>query len=503
VNGSLKNSAVTVSGGGILNGTGTVGNVAAQSGGIIAPGNSIGTLNVNGNITFGAGSIYQVQTDASGASDSIVASGVASINGGTVQVQPATGTYSANTAYTILSAAGGINGNFAGASSNLLFLTPTLTYGPTSVVLTLAQATATQGVTFPSVAQTKNQVASATALQAGGAAGGTLFSVVLNSTSAANARAAFDAASGEIHATLLADEAQAADQSRRVLLEHMRGAPQGEGWSLWGQVSGDWGRIHGDGNASAASHSSAGLTVGADKALGDHWRAGVDGGYGSSTLSVPGRASAANIHGGHVGAYAFGDYGPILLRAGGDYGFGTAKTLRSIAFTGFADTAQSSQDTRSSQIFAEAGYDVALEKLTIEPFVGVNWTQLQAGAFKETGGSAALASTAKDLDSDSVNLGASFTPQPLSLYGMALAPQLRASWQHAFSLHIPSRQLSFVSTGQAFTVLGTPLDADRALVDAGLSLQATSNVQFSAGYFGAYGARASDHTVKLTADLAL
>ncbi|MCP4735088.1 MAG: hypothetical protein GY873_12935, partial [Bosea sp.] len=84
VDGTLT-GAVTLDGG-TLGGSGTVGGVSVASGGTIAPGNSIGTLTVSGNVSFASGSTYQVEVNAAGQSDRIVASGSASITGGTVQV---------------------------------------------------------------------------------------------------------------------------------------------------------------------------------------------------------------------------------------------------------------------------------------------------------------------------------------------------------------------------------------------------------------------------------
>src|SRR5260370_14205903 len=75
VNGSLSGSLVMVSGGGILGGIGTVGAIAANTGGIVAPGNSIGTLNVAGNVVFASGSIYQVEVNAAGQGDKLLAGG--------------------------------------------------------------------------------------------------------------------------------------------------------------------------------------------------------------------------------------------------------------------------------------------------------------------------------------------------------------------------------------------------------------------------------------------
>jgi T5SS/PEP-CTERM-associated repeat protein len=61
VNGSIANSTVTVQSGGMLGGSGTVGAVIVQSGGTINPGNSPGTLNINGDIDWLGGGNYNWQ----------------------------------------------------------------------------------------------------------------------------------------------------------------------------------------------------------------------------------------------------------------------------------------------------------------------------------------------------------------------------------------------------------------------------------------------------------
>ena len=74
------------------------------------------------------------------AAESVVtATGAATINGGTVDVQAAAGTYGLSTTYTILTATGGVTGAFISATSNFIFLTPTLNYDANAVTLTLAQ----------------------------------------------------------------------------------------------------------------------------------------------------------------------------------------------------------------------------------------------------------------------------------------------------------------------------------------------------------------------------
>jgi uncharacterized protein with beta-barrel porin domain len=65
-----------------LGGNITVGATPILAGGTIAPGNSIGTLHVNGAYTQAAGSVYQVEVDPnsnSSTSDLIAANGTAAL----------------------------------------------------------------------------------------------------------------------------------------------------------------------------------------------------------------------------------------------------------------------------------------------------------------------------------------------------------------------------------------------------------------------------------------
>src|SRR6185437_12699237 len=59
---TVSNGTLSVDGslGGTVAGTGSVGTTTIASGGTIAPGHSPGTLHVNGDLTFDAGSIYRV-----------------------------------------------------------------------------------------------------------------------------------------------------------------------------------------------------------------------------------------------------------------------------------------------------------------------------------------------------------------------------------------------------------------------------------------------------------
>jgi hypothetical protein len=102
VNGSIASSSLTtVNAGGTLGGNGTVGNTTIN-GGTLAPGNSIGTLAVQGNLVFTAAASYMVEVSPANA-DRTNVTGAATLGGATVKASFAPGTY-VSKQYTIINA---------------------------------------------------------------------------------------------------------------------------------------------------------------------------------------------------------------------------------------------------------------------------------------------------------------------------------------------------------------------------------------------------------------
>jgi hypothetical protein len=138
VNGSIGPSAFFVNSGGTLGGSGTVGTTTVASGGTLAPGSSTG-LNVNGTLTFNAGSTYAVGVSPSTA-DKVVVSGTASL-AGTVQATFQGGSYKPKT-FTILTSAG-LGGTtfdtvtFSGAPSGF---STSVSYTTTDALLSVTSA---------------------------------------------------------------------------------------------------------------------------------------------------------------------------------------------------------------------------------------------------------------------------------------------------------------------------------------------------------------------------
>lgn len=520
VNGEL--GGLLTGNGGVLGGVGTLVTVNLGNGATIAPGNSVGTLNVT-DITFGAGSIYEVEVNDGGNvagvnNDLIDASGTAtidadaSVNVVAENVTDDGSTYAANTTYTILNADGGRTGEFGTLTENFAFLDGALTYDANNVFLTLTQ----NDVGFASVGQTSNQKATAGTLEGLGA-GATLFDAVLP-LSEAQALLAFDGLSGEIHAsakTVLIDDSRfvrdTASNRIRDAFEGVASAavpvlaygPDGanvvpantDGLAFWSSAFGSWGNWDGDGNAARLDRSTGGLFLGADASVSEGVRLGLFGGYSRTGFEVDDRASSGSADNYHLGAFGGVELDDLILSFGGAYSWHNVSTSRSVAFTGFTDTLSADYNAYTAQIFGEAAYRIDLGGASFEPFANLAYVNLSTNGFTETGGAAALTAASSVVDATFTTLGAraetdiSFGETQARLHGAL-------GWRHAFGDVTPTATHAFASGGNNFTVAGVPIARDAAVIEAGLDLALTSNMSIDFSYSGQIASGFADHGLK-------
>lgn len=508
INGQMENAPFTINAGGTLGGTGTVGAVDVLAGGTFAPGNSVGTINVNGNVSFAAGTVFEVEIDATGA-DLIAATGTATLAGGTVAVLATPGSVQFGTPYTILTAAGGVTGTFAGATTNLAFLSPTLIYTPNDVQLLLERNL----VSFCSVARTFNQCSTGTGAERLGL-GNAIFDAIV-ALDEDGARTAFDQLSGEVHASLggvLIEDSRflrdaATDRVRAAFGDGATAAvpvmaygPGGaqpasadtELVAVWADAFGSWGNWNGDGNAAALNRSLGGFLIGADGQVTDHVRLGVLSGYSHTSFGVGARNSSGNASSYHIGLFAGGEWGGFGLTGGAAYSWHRVETSRSVAFTGFTDTLNADYRAGTFQAFGEASYAIKLPGVTLEPFAGLAHVSVSAGGFVEAGGAAALASARSTTDITFGTLGLRASA-PLPFEGIDATARGMVGWRHAFGHVVPQSSFAFAGGG-AFPILGVPIARDVAVVEAGLDFKLSAATSFGISYAGQFGSGVSDHS---------
>jgi outer membrane autotransporter protein len=477
----------TVNAGATLGGTGRIG--SGSFAGTVAPGtNGVGTLSATGNVTFAAGSTFQVQVNPDASSDRLVVGGTAILQGGTVQslfLGSEDNRCGAAIQSTILTAGGGVSGTFSGVTSNFAFLTPSLSYDSNNVFLTLTRNAAT----FAERGATDNQRASAAAAEAL-KCGNALFNPLVQ-LSAADARTAFEQISGEIHAgtrgALLDDS--------RFIRDALTSARIGGG-GFWASGYGSWGEIEGDGNAAALDRESTGFFGGADLPLAPGLGAGVALGRSRAQFGLDARNSDSEVRSWHAAARVAGSLGGVRVVAGGAMSWHRIDTSRSIAFTGFSDSPSASYDGRTRQLFAEIGYELPFGAASIEPFAGAARVDVDTDGFTEAGGAAAL--TGEDGSSKAtfttLGLRARVGAGPVSLTGSA-------AWRHASGVERGESRLAFGPAGQSFTVTGASVAEDALMIEAGAGIGIGGAGRLRIVYSGQLAGETNDHGGRATLSL--
>ncbi|WP_414474407.1 autotransporter domain-containing protein [Microvirga sp. M2] len=500
LNGSLSGSSVSVQNGATLGGTGAV-----------------------GALTFAPGSIYKVKVFSAGQADRITAAGTATLSGGTVQVLAENGTYKPSTTYRILTAAGGVSGQFEGVTSNLAYLRPSLRYGVNDVTLTLEQKAA-----FNSVAATGNQSNVANALEALGP-NNPLYKAVIGQ-SASGARQAFEALSGEAHASAGAAASVGASLVQTTLVNRLNTAPASSSslrmaqgtytaayaadlpgkaprtapvpvrsfdprrFALWGEGFGSWGKVDGSANAAGLDTSTGGFILGAEANLDQTYRLGVAAGFTRTTFDVDSRLSSGSNETVFGALYGSTSWGGLNLRLGTSLAAHDIDTQRTVLFPGFAEAVSASYDGWTAQAFGEIGYRFDLARVQVEPFVGASIMRLHTASFQEVGGVSALAGFAQNQDLGTTTLGVRAEAQisediPLRAKGLI-------GWRHAYGDVNPAALMAFAGGSSAFTVAGTPVDRDALVAEAGLEWQASQAVSLGVAYQGQIGSQAQEHALK-------
>ncbi|HEY0117037.1 MAG TPA: autotransporter domain-containing protein, partial [Allosphingosinicella sp.] len=479
VNGSIT-GATQVNAAGTLGGTGTIG--GATIAGTLAPGSgTVGTLNASGNVTFAAGSTFQVEVNENGSSDRLTIAGGATLQGGTVSalfLGGSSGQCGSPITSTILSAQGGVTGTFSGVTANFAFLTPSLSYTANNVSLTLSRNAAT----FSERGATENQ------RQAAGAAealqcGNTLFNALVQ-LAATPAQSAFEQISGEIHPSA---RGALLDDSRFVREAMLAARPSRGGWAMG---YGSWGSIDGDANVADLDRRSAGLFAGFDIALGSDWSVGVAGGHSRADFDVDARAAEAEVRSWHVAARLGGSFGRFRLAVGGAVAWHEIETSRTIAFTGFSDTPTASYDGRTLQAFAELGYHIPLgREASLEPFAAVALVEVETGTFSENGGPSALtgAEGSEGAGFSTLGLRGRIPLGPLALTGSV-------GWRHAFGLDPSQTRFAFASSpGTPFTITGTGIADDALALEAGVEIRLGGSARIGLSYSGQIADGSTDH----------
>ncbi|WP_181012056.1 autotransporter outer membrane beta-barrel domain-containing protein [Bosea psychrotolerans] len=533
VNGSIaSSSSLTVNPGGTLGGTGTVGTTAIV-GGTLAPGNSIGTLVVDGNLSFTSGSTYAVEVSPS-ASDQVNVLGAATLGGATVAASFAAGTYVAKQ-YTILNARGGVSGTFgtkvdtnlpSGFKSSLgydaknAYLNLTLDFTPTptqtspsattstpSSTSTIAPTPATPTSPIPNRGLNPNQTSAANALtnffdRTGGipVVFGSLTPAGLSQVSgepATATRQISDNAANLFLGTLsdptaegrgvsiapgpggFAAYSSSSGKASALPAKTMplTADPDAWRWSVW--VSGFGGAqfLGADAGAGTAASTSRvyGGAVGADYMISPSTVAGFALGGGATSFNTYGLGSGSSDLF-QAGAFIRQHFGQSYLSAALGYSWQDVTTDRYI--TG-SDHLQARFNANSWSGRLEAGHRFETQWLGLTPYAAVQLTSVALPSYAETAlsgsGIFALSYAAKDVTTTRSELGMRID-RTFALAEASLQLRGGLAWVHNFDTSSTATASFLTLPGASFLVSGAAQDKNA------LRASATAEYKFRNGF---------------------
>ena len=543
VNGSILGDA-TVGANGTLGGTGSI-NGGIENSGAVAPGNSIGTLSATGAYTSQNTATTQIEINdggnTPGTNNDLLAVNSAQLNGGTVSVSAASGTYTAGTQYTFLTTTSGFSGSFDSITDDLAGFHMELLYLGNDILFQLVN----DSTNYAAEAQTLNQFGVATYIDAN-SANPDLQGLVtqLDSLSPDQLRQALQqltpesvgtiAQLGVQNSTILClqlsrqlrpggssvgssedegsgdgDTAAARPMSREAAAfvasfggdggpVIVRGQDGGDGdWTAWATGYGMGGTAQSDGNAAGGDYGLGGVLIAVQRNLDDEHVLGLYGAYTGFSLSTDGPQQSQSANGGEMGGfYRGGDgFNYYILSAG--IGPDSYRSSRTVSVGNIVDVAEGSYGGWQSSIWLERGVSFRQADWDIQPLAALNYVFLRQNGYTEQ--SASIANLQVDaVDTNALRgvLGGYLSRKLVLGSGRVLTPEFRAFWIHEFLEPETTIDSSFSAIGgPSFAANGLNFGRDWALIGLGgkwdlnsqLSLFANYDLQVNARQTANYG----------------
>ncbi|HMM38528.1 MAG TPA: autotransporter domain-containing protein [Desulfovibrio sp.] len=487
LNGSFSGLETTVHPGATLRGSATYflygdGTAASQAApgaglftnnGVVAPGNSIGTISIAGDFTNNGDLLMEFNAD--GESDQLNVTGVFAHNAGggaTVTVTPEQDYYSGATTIPFA-------GMFSGGAGSTLpsvidtflpFSSPTLTMtmspgAPYTVTTTRAAGA------YSRYASGRNGAQVGAAIDTlSGTATGDMQDLVAALDFSAPSGATISSALDQLSPEAYNSAAQTSLTSNRMLsgslLRVMLQAPHGQETGLnGGDETSEWSaflmpvggtrfqRAHGD--ALGYSATDAGLFGGMERHFDSGLTAGMHAAVIHSRVDVHTEDGASTETDSlHLGAQALmrpPQWNGAYLYGIGRVGVENAETRRSVSFGGFQRTADAEWTGLTSAANLGAGYDWQLGAVALGPLAGLDYAfTWRPDVTEQNGGAARLKTESKGYHSLRSALGAHLDAETRFNERAMLRAGLSAQWMHALVNEASATRASFADGSQSF-----------------------------------------------------
>lgn len=488
-----------------------------------------GSADIGQDLVLRAGSRLRVDVTPDGEIDQLRSvNGRITIEGARLELRATAGDYPIQRVHPLLSSAQGIFGTFATVDSNLAFLTPSLSYEHTQVLLRLAR----NDLSFADLAETPNQRAAGRLLDTVSRySQGDMANVIgaLESVDTAEVAAAFDALVGtplvgipgvatiqangtmrQIAARLSSitpggfPTALSLDVERDILFA-MRDAQDTRADALYAAASDAASHLPAHADHGVWMRAMAGLgeydVTGQQEAEADHtgvvvgydWRLsaattlGLYGTYTDGELNQALPISSTALNGWQAGAYGRWRRGALHVDGLASYGHDNYETSRQLALGPLLRHALAEFGGESYNAYVETGYTFD-PGVRVQPFVGLQWARQTRDAYQERGADALnLQVEREETGSLRTLLGLRIRHAVGRISTGAVLAELRGAWAHEFEPGAEFRaRLSGDQNGTLFTVRNTNATSDAGNLGAGIVANLTEHAQIFADFDGEF-----------------
>lgn len=482
VDANLSGFTLVNEAGGRLEGTGGVFNLTNS--GTFAPGNSIGTFSVAGDLTLLSTGIFEVEIAADGTSDLVTVAGNTTL-AGTVAVNAINypTNYPLAQDYVVIRTPNEIAGSFDAITDNLPDVDATVTVNqPTGPDDDIPNQDGTVVIGYERGGEQSDKSILPNAVQAGGHSGrlfaGTLLSQAASSPAPGN-EASFGYAS------------TASDVNRRR-----------RGWAALIGSAADMDSTGGvTGYDADTSGIAAGMQIGIDTTDGAAVDAGL--GFGYTATNVTNTPSSADIDTWSLGAYGRFHKGPLKLAGAMSYGFQDYDINRVIPLFGAAPmTARGTANGGVFTLSAAAYYDIAPQLglmrahgLSLSPLIRLDYVNVHRDGYTETGAGILNQTVGSDnWDRTWFGVGVKLVKTIRTQSGAAIRPELELRYDHAFGdARSVTNSVIPVAAGASFTTPGIAEGRDAFSLGAGVSFEISKNVTGRLRYDGTFSGDGSVH----------
>lgn len=428
---SVMTGNATVGANGILNGVGQVTGTLTNNG-IVAPGNSIGTLNVLGDYVHNAGSVLEIEFDALGGIDLLNVSGAAQLNGGTLRFVSLGG--AEGTGGTFLVANGGVSGTFATIETIGAQLPLAVIYQPNATIMA------------PSVLSARPSTFNSQALAASDTVMGFLDTV--------------------------------SNQALR----------QGDGNGAWAEAFTGNASRNAAGQTLGYTHDASGVSIGVRGPLSDRIDGGVSLGWSQADVSLDTNGGGGQQDGMLASVFGRYHFDGASIGAGLVYGSIDQSTARNVSFNSFFESVAGDTDSIVTGAFLSG--DVVFGETAGWTFGGAaraSYLSQKQDAYTETGTSP-LRLELPELTFETMGLEAGISAgTAFELGGSAARVQLDIGVSHTASLDDRIIPVTFAASSASVDLQGDERDHTSPFAGASFEWELGNSTSLSAGYHGRFG----------------